>query len=538
MAIPSAHLLSRRAAWHVQEVPGTSGQSSSTRPSSALLSDQSLRQRTRSRSASNLGQPKELLAKIGDARLMRMQYDKEEWDKYMAKQQEVANTYRGPDAKSLALSATVAATLRMWSARHLGQGFDAWLVFAEGCRRSKLEFAAVAQVRRCRLAAALASWLRTCAEVDRRQQSLIHMFNCELGRGLRSWRASVAKRHRALDWIRKSVVFLRNRQLALGWRRWVVVYALLLRSLEVIDLALRRFVNNFLARGFRSWEVLWREFVRARDAMVRSLSHMRSHELSHAWRAWQVAVLRDTAARGRLSVSGAASRRGSLSAALRVWLRVNRQSLIEHDNRMITRLQRLESGWSALVRAWQEFALIGGRKRRDLQRDLARAYRASPFPPGSEFFAKDAQEAKRIRVLRDIQEHRRMRALLHLGLPLKVANAKPSPWSGYPVVPERTPSAGDLEVLVGIPPGSAGLASSLPVGGSAKSLLRTPLRSASASTLRTTTEARERGWRSTRSAWPGEPERILSAAASITRAREYGLEGPAASSHNPLSRTS
>ena len=533
-----AHLLSRRAAWHVQEVPGTSGQSSSTRPSSALLSDQSLRQRTRSRSASNLGQPKELLAKIGDARLMRMQYDKEEWDKYMAKQQEVANTYRGPDAKSLALSATVAATLRMWSARHLGQGFDAWLVFAEGCRRSKLEFAAVAQVRRCRLAAALASWLRTCAEVVRRQQSLIHMFNCELGRGLRSWRASVAKRHRALDWIRKSVVFLRNRQLALGWRRWVVVYALLLRSLEVIDLALRRFVNNFLARGFRSWEVLWREFVRARDAMVRSLSHMRSHELSHAWRAWQVAVLRDTAARGRLSVSGAASRRGSLSAALRVWLRVNRQSLIEHDNRMITRLQRLESGWSALVRAWQEFALIGGRKRRDLQRDLARAYRASPFPPGSEFFAKDAQEAKRIRVLRDIQEHRRMRALLHLGLPLKVANAKPSPWSGYPVVPERTPSAGDLEVLVGIPPGSAGLASSLPVGGSAKSLLRTPLRSASASTLRTTTEARERGWRSTRSAWPGEPERILSAAASITRAREYGLEGPAASSHNPLSRTS
>ena len=538
MAIPSAHLLSRRAAWHVQEVPGTSGQSSSTRPSSALLSDQSLRQRTRSRSASNLGQPKELLAKIGDARLMRMQYDKEEWDKYMAKQQEVANTYRGPDAKSLALSATVAATLRMWSARHLGQGFDAWLVFAEGCRRSKLEFAAVAQVRRCRLAAALASWLRTCAEVDRRQQSLIHMFNCELGRGLRSWRASVAKRHRAFDWIRKSVVFLRNRQLALGWRRWVVVYALLLRSLEVIDLALRRFVNNFLARGFRSWEVLWREFVRARDAMVRSLSHMRSHELSHAWRAWQVAVLRDTAARGRLSVSGAASRRGSLSAALRVWLRVNRQSLIEHDNRMITRLQRLESGWSALVRAWQEFALIGGRKRRDLQRDLARAYRASPFPPGSEFFAKDAQEAKRIRVLRDIQEHRRMRALLHLGLPLKVANAKPSPWSGYPVVPERTPSAGDLEVLVGIPPGSAGLASSLPVGGSAKSLLRTPLRSASASTLRTTTEARERGWRSTRSAWPGEPERILSAAASITRAREYGLEGRAASSHNPLSRTS
>ena len=377
-----------------------------------------------------------------------------------------------------------------------------------------------------------------CAEVDRKHQSLNHTFERELGRGWRSWRASVAEVHRALGRIRKSVVSLRNRRLAPGWRRWVVVYALLLRSLEVIDLALRRFVNNFLARGFRSWEVLWREFVRARDAMVRSLSHMRSHELSHAWRAWQVAVLRDTAARGRLSVSGAASRRGSLSAALRVWLRVNRQSLIEHDNRMITRLQRLESGWSALVRAWQEFALIGGRKRRDLQRDLTRAYRASPFPPGSEFFAKDAQEAKRIRVLRDIQEHRRMRALLHLGLPLKVANAKPSPWSGYPVVPERTPSAGDLEVLVGIPPGSAGLASSLPVGGSAKSLLRTPLRSASASTLRTTTEARERGWRSTRSAWPGEPERILSAAASITRAREYGLEGPAASSHNPLSRTS
>jgi hypothetical protein len=389
--------------------------------------------------------------------------------------------------------------------------------------------------------AALASWLHTCAEVDRRQQSLIHMFNRELGRGLRSWRASVAKRHRALDWIRKSVVSLRNRQLALGWRRWVEVYALLLRSLEVIGRALRRFVNSSLARGFHCLEVLWREVVRARDAVARSLSHMRSHELSHAWRAWQVAVLRDSAADGRLSVSGAASRRGSLSAALRVWLRVNRQSLIEYDNRMITRLQRLESGWSALVRAWQEFALIGGRKRRDLQRDLARAYRASPFPPGSEFFAKDAQEAKRIRVLRDIQENRRMRALLHLGLPLKVANAKPSPWSGYPVVPERTPSVGDLEVLVGIPPGSAGLASSLPVGGSAKSLLRTPLRSASASTLRTTTESRERGWRSTRSAWPGEPERILSAAAAITRAREYGfpLESPAsAASHNPLSRTS
>jgi hypothetical protein len=382
---------------------------------------------------------------------------------------------------------------------------------------------------------------RTCAEVDRRHQSLNHTFKRELGRGWRSWRASVAKRHRALDWIRKSVVFLRNRRLAPGWRRWVEVYALLLRSLEVIGRALRRFVNSSLARGFHCLEVLWREVVRARDAVARSLSHMRSHELSHAWRAWQVAVLRDSAADGRLSVSGAASRRGSLSAALRVWLRVNRQSLIEYDNRMITRLQRLESGWSALVRAWQEFALIGGRKRRDLQRDLARAYRASPFPPGSEFFAKDAQEAKRIRVLRDIQENRRMRALLHLGLPLKVANAKPSPWSGYPVVPERTPSVGDLEVLVGIPPGSAGLASSLPVGGSAKSLLRTPLRSASASTLRTTTESRERGWRSTRSAWPGEPERILSAAAAITRAREYGFpsESPAsAASHNPLSRTS
>ena len=106
----------------------------------------------------------------------------------------------------------------------------------------------------------------------------------------------------------------------------------------------------------------------------------------------------------------------------------------------------LARGLAALLHVWRDGLLLrtASRKRRELQRNLARAHQSGSFvstSTQSEFLAKTAHEARRLRVQKDIAENRRMRALLHLGLPLKVASATPRPWSSSSASAPASPSA-------------------------------------------------------------------------------------------------